>query len=216
MCGIVSPEVASRLEPGKCYGVLWYNRRRAQVRDVVVRGGGRSKKTSKITHKPREEWIGIPVSDVGIPREVVQAARTMLKNNIATSAASGRFWELSGSVVRCSVCGRRMDMQSRKKRNGNEGRYFYYRCAKRRSEGPDACDNHRHWRAEKLEGEVFGAVRDFLVDPERMERNVRELVERERKLDGGTPRGRRDGGWRFSQKPTPSVPSFSTPTQKAQ
>ena len=78
-----------------------------------------------------------------------------------------------------------MDMQSRKKRNGKEGRYFYYRCAKKRSDGPDACTNHRHWRAEKLEGAVFGVVRDFLMDPERMELNLRELVEGERKLDGG-------------------------------
>jgi site-specific DNA recombinase len=185
ICAIVTPEVASKLDPHKCYGVLWYNRRRAQVRDAVIRGGERPQKKTRIMQKPREEWIGIPVADAGIPREVVDAARTILEHNTATSAASGRFWELSGGLVRCSVCGRRMDMQSRKKRNGKEGRYFYYRCAKRRSEGPDACTNHRHWRAEKLEGAVFGVVRDFLMDPERMERNLRELVERERELDGG-------------------------------
>ena len=87
------------MDSGKRYGVLWYNRRRTQVRDVAVRGRRRPQKVSKITHKPREEWIGIPVPDAGIPREVVQAARTMLENNTATSAASSRFWELSGGVI---------------------------------------------------------------------------------------------------------------------
>ncbi len=66
------------------------------------------------------------------------------------------------------ACGRRMGMQSHKKRSGKGGHYFYYRWAKRRSEEPDACTNHRHWRAEKLEGQVFGVVRDFFVDCERM------------------------------------------------
>lgn len=188
MRAIVSPEVAQRLDPEKSYGVLWYNRRRAQVRDIVVRAGEGPKKRTRITPKPREEWIGVPVPDAGIPRDVVDAARTMLENNTATSAASGRLWELSGGIVRCSACGRRMDMQSRKKRNGKEGRYYYYRCAKRRSEGPDACPNHRHWRAERLEGQVFEAVRDLLVDPERMKRGLAELVAREKRSAGGDPR----------------------------
>ena len=156
--------------------------------------GERPKKRTRITPKPREEWIGVPVPDAGIPREVVDSARTMLDNNTASSAASGRLWELSGGIVHCSACGRRMDMQSRKKRNGHEGRYFYYRCAKRRNEGPDACTNHRHWRAEKLEGQVFGAVRDFLVDPERMRRGLAELVEREKRSVGGDP-GREERRW---------------------
>ena len=124
-------------------------------------GWEQPKKRTKVTRKPREAWIGIPVRDAGIPREVVDAARTILENNTATSAASGRVWELSGGIVRCSACGRRLDTQSRTKRHGKEGRYFYYRCAKRRSDGPDACTNHRHWRAEKLEGRSSGRAGTF-------------------------------------------------------
>jgi hypothetical protein len=60
------------------------------VRDVVVRAGEQPRKRTKVTRKPREDWIGIPVPDAGIPREVVDAARTMLENNTASSAASGR------------------------------------------------------------------------------------------------------------------------------
>ena len=160
----------------------------------MVRAGEQPRKRTKVTRKPREEWIGIPVPDAGIPREVADAARTRLENNTATSAASGRLWELSGGIIHCSACGRRMAMQSRKKRNGKEGRYFYYRCAKRRNEGPDACTNHRHWRAEKLEGQVFGAVRAFLVDPERMKRGLVDLVAREKRSVGGDP-GREERRW---------------------
>jgi hypothetical protein len=50
---------------------------------------------------PREEWIGVPVPDSGIPREQVLAARQAIENNEKTSNWGRRFWELTGGVLRC-------------------------------------------------------------------------------------------------------------------
>ncbi len=63
---LVSPEVAAKLDPTKCYGVDWYNRR-----GTVTDANGRR---SKGTEKPREEWIVVPVPDAGMPAEVVTTA----------------------------------------------------------------------------------------------------------------------------------------------
>ncbi len=60
---LVSPEVASHLNPNKLYGIWWFNRRRRtekQVAEVSTDGRRRYVRRSRITQKPREEWIAIP------------------------------------------------------------------------------------------------------------------------------------------------------------
>src|SRR5215218_79268 len=137
---LVSPEIASRLDPDERYGVWWFNRRRRtekQVSEVASDGCRRYVRRSTTIQKPREEWIAIPVPDAGIPREWVDRAREAVSDNVKFSRAGGRFWELSG-LMKCSKCGRGMlgnspPNASRKKI------YHYYRCRTRHMEGTGAC-----------------------------------------------------------------------------
>jgi hypothetical protein len=159
--------------------VLWYNRRKTSTRQVAVAGtnGKEYKRRTKVTMRPRKEWVGVPVPDVGIPKWVVEAAREVLLENTAAKNSSGRFWELSGGVARCALCGWRMVMQTRRR---GKNTYYYYRCAHRQAEGKNGCPNGRHWSALQLEGAVFDAVSAFLLDPDRMRSQLADLVERER------------------------------------
>src|SRR5215207_5412157 len=69
--GQMSAEVASRLDPEKYYGICWFNRRRTKTYQEAVNGpdGKRYKRRVKITPRPEEEWIAVPVPDSGISRE---------------------------------------------------------------------------------------------------------------------------------------------------
>src|SRR3712207_4812269 len=81
---LVSPEVASRLDPDKRYGIWWFNRRRyvsKQVAEVGPDGERRYRRHTNLSDKPRSEWIAVPVPDSGVPRELVDAAREAIENN---------------------------------------------------------------------------------------------------------------------------------------
>jgi site-specific DNA recombinase len=92
---LVSPEVADRLDPERCYGVLWWGRERWQRRKVSEphpSGSGRVYRWKvSSAQKPREEWIAVPVPDAGIERERVEAARHIEANNVACSSGGDRF-----------------------------------------------------------------------------------------------------------------------------
>jgi hypothetical protein len=62
-------EVAARLDPEKRYGLWWFNRRGVKVQQVSEPGpdGRRYRKTYRWHHKPKEEWVAVPVPDSGIP-----------------------------------------------------------------------------------------------------------------------------------------------------
>jgi site-specific DNA recombinase len=75
---IVVPEVAARLDRNKLYGVWWYSRRHVTERRVRENGG--YKRRTKSLWKPRNEWIGVPMPDAGISRELVDAAREVIRN----------------------------------------------------------------------------------------------------------------------------------------
>jgi hypothetical protein len=126
---MVGPEVAARLDESESYGVFWYNRTRTTRKKVSIPGpGGREYKTRHYVRKnPREQWVAVPVPDAGVPREVVDTAREMIKNNKAPSNAGRRFWQLPGGAVRCGACGTRM-IQYAVPRNGRT--YAYYKCAR--------------------------------------------------------------------------------------
>src|SRR5215217_8059424 len=132
VAALVSQEVAARLDPKKRYGVWWFNRRRYVSKQVSVNSpeGRNYRRTTKVSDKPRSEWIAVPVPESGIPREWVDAAREAIKDNQRQSASGDRFWELSGGVLYCAECGCRMTVHpSLDSRNGR--RYCYYRCPKR-------------------------------------------------------------------------------------
>lgn len=148
----LAPEVAARLDPGKRYGIWWYNRRRVVQRQVAREGanGKVYRKTSKLSHRPPEEWIAVPVPDAGVPREVVEAARESLENNARPSAAGERSWELSGGIVRCGVCG--LHMRIRSAWNGKDPTHrYYYTCGKSNAD-KTACHHRKNHRAIDLEG----------------------------------------------------------------
>ena len=109
---LVSPEVAALLDRDRRYGIWWFNRerwRRTKVSEPPSTGEGRVYRSKVVSvPRPREEWVAVPVPDSGIPRETDEAARHIVANNKPCSSNGDRFWELSGGVLRCSECGRRM------------------------------------------------------------------------------------------------------------
>ena len=104
---LVSPEVAARLDPSELYGIWWYNRTKALAKQVsVAREDGRAyKRLVKYTVRPRSEWIAVPVPGSGVPREWVDAAKEVIKENRKCSNAGRRSWGLSGGTLRCVTCG---------------------------------------------------------------------------------------------------------------
>jgi hypothetical protein len=54
----------------------------------------------------------VPVPDPGVPREWVDAAREVFKENRRPSSTVRRFWELSGGILRCGGCAYAMTTNS--------------------------------------------------------------------------------------------------------
>ena len=185
---MVSPEVASHLNPNKLYGIWWFNRRRRtekQVAEVSTDGRRRYVRRSRITQKPREEWITIPVPDAGIPREWVDSAREAISDNAKFSYAGGRFWELSG-LMKCSGCG--CGMLGNSPTNGSSNKsHHYYRCRRRHLQGKEACSMSKNIRAEDAEYAVWSFVASLLLNPEALREGLEEMIERERAGNHGNP-----------------------------
>jgi site-specific DNA recombinase len=178
---LISPEVVGRLDSKKLYGISWYGKRRVTVKQVADRdadGRRRYHRKQVSTLKPREEWTGVPVPAGWVPRPLVEAAREAIKDNITPSkAGSGeRFWELSGGIIFCGECGRRMTPDCKKDRN-TEVSYYYYRCNTHRDKGSEACPNRKKRRAEHAEAEVWSFVSSLLQNPEELKRGLERLIE---------------------------------------
>ncbi len=187
---LLMPEVAATLNPSERYGVWWYNRQRVKRSQVSEAGpeGRIYRKRGKYSDKDRSEWIAVPVPDAGIPRQVVEAARRTVLSYRATSKAAGRFWELSGSIMRCAVCGRAMNPQKTgyTRKSGDKGCVFYYRCP--RAYGYDGeCSHRKNHRADKLEPAIWELVSGLLKEPERLRKGLEQLIEEERRGMRGDP-----------------------------
>jgi len=91
---MVSSEVAARLGEAECYGIFWSNRTRTtRKRESVPDPTGREYRWRYTVRKnPRDQWVAIPVPHSGIPREVVDTARAMIKNNRAPGKTGRRFY----------------------------------------------------------------------------------------------------------------------------
>ena len=187
---LLTPEVAATLNPNERYGVWWYNRQRvkwAQVSEVGPEGRV-YRKRGKYSIKDKSEWIAVPVPDAGIPRQVVEAARRTVLSYRATSTAAGRFWELSGSIMRCAGCGRVMNPQKSgyTRKSGDKGYVFYYRCP--RAYGYDGeCSHRKNHRADNLEPAVWELVSGLLKEPERIREGLEQLINEERQGMRGDP-----------------------------
>ena len=162
--GLLSEEVAARLDAEERYGIWWYNRRRVRRKQTSEMGPHGPVYRTRVAseEKPRKEWIAVPISNAGISRDWVDAAREAIKYNRPISSAGRRLWPLSGGVFQCGGCGRRMFP------NGSAGHnkrsYVYYRCPKRIAHGPDACTHRKQYRAEKVETAAWTVVSRLLTD----------------------------------------------------
>jgi site-specific DNA recombinase len=192
VAALVAPEVAARLDPDKLYGIWWFNRRRTTTTQVAVAGPEESeyKKKSSVAYKEKNEWIAVPVCGSGIPLEWVDAARTQVAGYRSPSKLGGRFWELSGTLMRCGVCKRAMEPVDRyyRSRSGKKGVICYYRCreANRRKE---TCPNNKSIRSDKAHPDVWDLVSGLLSDPERLRKGLDAMIEEQRGSLRGDPEG---------------------------
>src|SRR5215211_7212573 len=188
---LVRPEVAARLDPQKSYGVWWFNRRRTsltQVSEPNLDGGRVYRKVEKVAFRDKDEWIAVPVPDAGIPLEWVDAARAMLAQCRSPSKVDGRFWELSGALMRCGECGRAMEamVKTARKKSGGKYVFCYYRCREgnRRRE---TCSNNKCIRSDWAHAAVWELVSGLLSEPGRLREGLEAMIEEERKGLRGAP-----------------------------
>jgi site-specific DNA recombinase len=167
---LVSADVLRSLDPERRYGVWWFNRRQWT----------KDHKTGKHTYKwrPRSEWVAVPIPDSGVPREWVDLARKNIQGNRKMSALGKRYWELSGGIARCDICGHTLTTQMTYSRRGKP--YFYYTCRTFYEKGRDICAGRLYFRAAELEDRVWSKVSGVLKSPERLRRGLERMIERER------------------------------------
>ena len=187
---VVSPEVASRLDLSESYGLWWFNRRGLKITPVSEpsENGRRYRKTYRWYHKPKEEWIAVPVPNAGIPRDLVEAARVAVEKNRRPARAGRRFWELTGGIAYCGEC--EYSMCATNSTRTNRGRtyaYDYYRCSNRNRYGAEVCANSPRPRANDLEPAVWDFVSGLLKKPDLLRAGLKKLIEEERHASRGNP-----------------------------
>lgn len=174
--GRMRSDVAVRAET-PC-GVWYFNRRSTET--VAKKRLGQST-------RDKSQWVAVPVVDAGMPFEVVARARMNVLGNRKAADTERHFWQLSGGIMFCECCGRRMSTHSssyaRKRTNDRAWRH-YYRC-QQSARYPDLCSNRKHLNAENTERMVWDFVRDYLANPEEVVNQIDTLILEERvKLDG--------------------------------
>ena len=191
--GLIRPEVVARLDPNKLYGIWWYNRRRTETERVRPKnpstvGSGRYPKRTKVSYRDRREFVAVPVPDPGIPREWVDAARAVVAQYRSPSKAAGRFWELSGALMRCARCGRAMEAVDRyyRLKSGEKGVICYYRC-REGNRRKDTCDNNKSIRSDRAHPAVWRIVSGLLSEPERLREGLERMIDEERQGLRGDP-----------------------------
>jgi Recombinase zinc beta ribbon domain len=185
----MAAEVASRLDPQKRYGMWWFNRRRTKTYQEAVSGpeGKRYKRRVKITPRPDQEWIAVPVPDSGVPREWVDLAREAIKDNVKLSQNNNRPWELSGGIARCAECGwamRAHSVRSGKSKHVNH----YYHCSRVNVEyAQKTCPNRKSHRADRVEPLVWDYVSGVMKNPEELRADLDRMIELETRGTRGDP-----------------------------
>jgi hypothetical protein len=167
----VADSVLATLEPERLYGVWWYGRETIKT----WRESGTYRKRRKVIQNDPSSWLAVPVPDIGVPRVVVDAARASIKDNVRSSRAAGRVWELDSGIFRCGTCGWRLAPRTSGLTN-SQGSYVctsYTRRDKRHG-----APNFFH--AAKTEAEVARRVDAYFDDPDKMTRYIGERLEQER------------------------------------
>src|SRR5215208_1073807 len=134
-----------------------------QMQDLAAEGH----LTADVLARPRSEWIAVPVPDCGVPPELVDAARNAVKDNRSPSSAGRRVFDLSGGVLHCAACGRRMSGTSVFDPK-TDRRYFYYIRSRLRNSDSAGCDTKiRSVRADVLEPRIWEFVSGLILEPGR-------------------------------------------------
>jgi site-specific DNA recombinase len=194
--GLLTAEVATRLTKSSSYGIFWFNRTRSTRKRVSEFGSSgkeyRWRKTRKTN--PRDQWIAIPVPDAGIPLEVVETAREMLRYNEQPKMTGQRFWEIPGRTVRCGGCGNTMLRYT----SGAGGHvYTYYKCSQLVRNGKDACSPDRlrtNHRVDNIEQKVWDEISGLMKNPEQLRDDIDRMIELEKIGSHGDP-GREEKVW---------------------
>jgi site-specific DNA recombinase len=187
--GHMTADVLSRLDREKRYGIWWFNRaHKTQKRVAVDTPSGREYRIrSKTVARPRSEWIAVPVPDCGVPPELVDAAREAVKDNRSPSSAGRRVFDLSGGVLHCAACGRRMGGTSVLDPK-TQRRYFYYVCSRLRNADTHGCKTKiRSVRADVLEPRIWEFVSGLILEPGRLRRGLEAMIEEEERAGRGDP-----------------------------
>jgi DNA invertase Pin-like site-specific DNA recombinase len=186
--GLLSREAASGLDSEGTYGLWTFDTKRRKK--WKERGPDDTIRTRySVEPRPREQWqaVAVDLSGSGLSRAHVDAARESLKGNTrrAASTVAQRFWELSGGVARCGVCGNAMSPHTTSRAGGRKAPY--YRCFQRYNSGPRDCTNTKTLPAAPLEEAVWQKVRILLEEPERVMAAYDAYVELRGRRLGGDP-----------------------------
>jgi hypothetical protein len=185
---LVSATVLAGLDPEKVYGLWTFNKRHQRMwRERGEDGAGRDR--YEMVPKPREEWLAVPIplSDAGLSRAYVDAARERIRQNGSRrppSTAAQRFWQLSGGLVRCAECGSVLSPIARLRRGRLDA---WYQCRQHSGSGLRDCEHTRYYRADVLEETVWTAVHGLLSDPQRLLRQYKAHLVRQRRQMRGDP-----------------------------
>jgi site-specific DNA recombinase len=185
----MSADVAGRLDPTKCYGIWFFNRRKTTTSQVAVNGadGKTYKRKTKITERPEGEWIAVPVPESGIPREWVDAARDAIKDNVKFSQNDNRPWELSGGIARCGECGWAMKTHTAGSGKSNKKNHYYICSRVHVGYAYKSCSNRKSHRADRVEPLVWSYVSGVLKDPAQLRDDLGRMIELERGRRYGDP-----------------------------
>jgi site-specific DNA recombinase len=185
----VSLEVASRLKPGRRYGLWPYGTRTVKVSREWDAERGDYRNRYAYSRRPEEELAYVPVPDSGIPRETVLRAREELgKRRSQGRRDPERIWELRG-VLRCPDCGSvlRPYTNARRNKNGSERRYYYYSCRSRFDTAKAECSFRKNLPADATEEAVWGLLSGVLSKPEVVAERFERFLGDERRGLHGTP-----------------------------
>jgi site-specific DNA recombinase len=177
---LVSPAVAARLHQDKTYVIFWSNRTRTTRKRVSSPGpnGREYRWRYSVRKNPKEQWIAIPVPDGGLSREMVEAAREMIRDNRPATSKGRRFFELA-RIAYCGGCGNRMAYHA----SIAKGRmYPYYKCRRVLRDGKEACPcgrSRQNHRAERLEQKVWDFVSNLMMNPEQLRKDLERMIELE-------------------------------------
>lgn len=139
-----------------------------------VKSARAAKKKSSPVIRPKEEWIAVPVPPLISQQEWKELQKVMERIRKGKRGIKVNRYILSG-ILYCGECGATMHGTPGKGKKGQT--YRYYTCSNRhlteadRKYSRQAC-NSQYYRADHIERAVWEKVKEWLVDPEAMVRDL--------------------------------------------